>query len=113
VWFARKLHCSRTNVYNIFQKTNLDVELLKRISVILNYNFFEEICAETHAKILENQRESLGDDSQSLTAADQPSASKRCQRRSHRTGQTLWILHCIRRLTARRLKNSWLMLEEI
>ena len=76
VWFARKLHCSRTNVYNIFQKTNLDVELLKRISVILNYNFFEEICAETHAKILENQRESLVYDSQSSTAEDEPSASK-------------------------------------
>ncbi len=76
MWFARKLHCSRTNVYNIFQKTNLDVELLKRISVILNYNSFEEICAETHAKIIENQRESLAYDSKSLTAADQPSASK-------------------------------------
>ena len=54
-WFARKLNCSRTNIYNIFKKTNLDIELLKRISVILNYNFFEEICAQTRSKILENQ----------------------------------------------------------
>ena len=76
VWLARKLHCSRTNVYNIFQKTNLDVELLKRISVILNFNFFEEICEETQAKILENQHESLAYDSQSLTSTDEPSASK-------------------------------------
>ena len=39
-WFARKMNCDRTNVYKIFQKSYIDVLLLLRISVILNYNFF-------------------------------------------------------------------------
>ncbi len=73
-WFARKLHCSRTNVYNIFKKTNLDVELLKRISVILNYNFFEGISAETRSIILENQREWLVCDSSNTKETEEPSA---------------------------------------
>ena len=39
-WFARKLHCDRTNIYKIFQKQHLDSELLLKISIVLNYNFF-------------------------------------------------------------------------
>lgn len=40
-WFARKLFCDRTNVYNIFQRKSIDTELLLRISLILNHNFFK------------------------------------------------------------------------
>lgn len=39
-WFALKINCDRTNVYKIFQRTNLDTELLFRISLVLNYDFF-------------------------------------------------------------------------
>ena len=39
-WFARKLFCDRTNVYDIFQRKSIDTELLLRISIILNYDFF-------------------------------------------------------------------------
>lgn len=42
-WFARKLSCSRTNVYNIFSRENIDIILLIRISYILNYNFLDSI----------------------------------------------------------------------
>ena len=31
-WFARRLYCDRTNVYNIFRRQSLD---------ILEYNFFQ------------------------------------------------------------------------
>ena len=41
VWLARQLACSRTNVYKIFDKSNLDTALLMRISIILNYDFFK------------------------------------------------------------------------
>ena len=41
-WFARKLCCNRQNVYDIFRRTNIDAELLLRISIILERNFFEE-----------------------------------------------------------------------
>ena len=40
-WFARKLSCSRVNVYKIFCKEYIDTELLTRISRILNYDFFQ------------------------------------------------------------------------
>ena len=40
-WFARRLYCDRTNVYNIFRRQSLDTELLLRISIILEYNFFQ------------------------------------------------------------------------
>lgn len=39
-WFARKLYCDRSNVYDIFKRRSIDTELLLRISLILNYNFF-------------------------------------------------------------------------
>ncbi|MBP5770649.1 MAG: XRE family transcriptional regulator [Bacteroidaceae bacterium] len=41
-WFARKLCCNRQNVYDIFKRTNIDAELLLRISLVLERNFFEE-----------------------------------------------------------------------
>lgn len=39
-WFANKLYCDRTNVYKIFKRNSIDTELLLRISIILQYNFF-------------------------------------------------------------------------
>ncbi|MBQ9733488.1 MAG: XRE family transcriptional regulator [Bacteroidaceae bacterium] len=41
-WFARKLYCDRSNVYKIFRRSTIDTELLLRISLILNYDFFGE-----------------------------------------------------------------------
>lgn len=40
MWFARKLNCDRSNIYNIFQRNTIDTELLMRISIVLNHNFF-------------------------------------------------------------------------
>ena len=37
-WFARRLYCDRNN---IFRRQSLDTELLLRISIILEYNFFQ------------------------------------------------------------------------
>lgn len=36
------LHCDRTNVYKIFQKSSIDSSMLYRISCILGYDFFTE-----------------------------------------------------------------------
>jgi len=41
-WFAAQLCCTRTNVYKIFRKENLDVELLWRASCILKCDLFSE-----------------------------------------------------------------------
>ena len=50
-WFARKLYCDRSNVYKIFKRPTIDTELLLRISVILNHDFF----ADYMAKVAENK----------------------------------------------------------
>ncbi len=42
-WFARKLSCDRSNVYRLFQKHSIDTALLRRISIILNKDFFAEL----------------------------------------------------------------------
>lgn len=39
-WFARKLYCDRSNIYDIFRRENIDANLLYRISVVLNHDFF-------------------------------------------------------------------------
>ena len=39
-WLARKLNCDRQNVYDIFKRRTIDTELLMRISIILNVDFF-------------------------------------------------------------------------
>ena len=39
-WFVNKLYCDRSNVYSIFKRQSIDTDLLLRISLILNYNFF-------------------------------------------------------------------------
>lgn len=40
-WLARKLGCDRSNIYHIFEREHLDSDLLMKLSVVLNYNFFE------------------------------------------------------------------------
>lgn len=45
-WFARQLNCHRVNVYDIFNRQTIDTELLKRISVILDHDFFHDISAD-------------------------------------------------------------------
>ena len=42
-WFANQICCTRTHVYKIFEKANIDTELLERISKVLKYNFFKDI----------------------------------------------------------------------
>ncbi len=42
-WFARKICCSRTHAYKIFEKDNIDILLLSRISRVLGHNFFDDL----------------------------------------------------------------------
>lgn len=55
-WFARKICCSRTNVYKIFEKDNLDIKLLKQISQVLNHDFFRDI-SDSHSQESKNSVE--------------------------------------------------------
>ena len=56
-WLADKLHCDRTNVYNIFNRQGIDTRLLERISVILNRNFFALYCQEDSIDVENNSTE--------------------------------------------------------
>ena len=40
---AKELHTSRTNLYNVFRRSNIDVKLLSRFSKLLNHNFFQDL----------------------------------------------------------------------
>ncbi|MDE7351340.1 MAG: XRE family transcriptional regulator [Muribaculaceae bacterium] len=39
-WLSRKIHCDRSNVYDIFSRSSIDTDLLYKISVALNKDFF-------------------------------------------------------------------------
>jgi len=45
-WLAGQLNCHRVNIYDIYERQNIDTELLLRISVALRYDFFAEYTAE-------------------------------------------------------------------
>jgi transcriptional regulator with XRE-family HTH domain len=38
---AQELHCDRSNIYNIFNRKHIDVEILWALSKIFKHNFFE------------------------------------------------------------------------
>jgi plasmid maintenance system antidote protein VapI len=42
-WLARKLCYERNNIYRIFKKKTIDTELLAKISILLNYDFFSHL----------------------------------------------------------------------
>ena len=42
-WFARKVQTEYSNCYYIFKRQIVDVDLLIRISVVLQHNFFIEM----------------------------------------------------------------------
>lgn len=44
-WFARKICCTRPHAYKIFQRRNIDIELLERASRTLSRNFFKDLAA--------------------------------------------------------------------
>ena len=41
--FAEKICCTRTNVYDIFNRSKMDVSQLELISRVLKHNFFKEL----------------------------------------------------------------------
>ncbi len=47
---ARELDCERTNLYNIFERQDINTYLLKRISTVLKHDFFKELSRETFGK---------------------------------------------------------------
>ena len=46
--FARQIHCSRTNIYRIFECKSIDIERLILISDVLHYDFIHEVYLPQH-----------------------------------------------------------------
>ena len=44
--FAKMINCERNNVYNIFKRNTIDIQLLQRISIVLKHNFFEDLAKD-------------------------------------------------------------------
>lgn len=42
VWLASHIPCTPNHIYKVYAHHSINTELLKRISEVLNYNFFEE-----------------------------------------------------------------------
>ena len=42
-WLANKLSCDRSNIYRILNKESIDTNLLSRISIILQHDFFKDL----------------------------------------------------------------------
>jgi len=54
MWLAEQLHCERTNVYDISKRNDMGVELLRRISMVLNHDFFSDLSKEVFGEKAES-----------------------------------------------------------
>ena len=50
-WLAKRLNCSRTNVYKIFNRRTIDTGMLFRISIVLELDFFEILSHNLQSRI--------------------------------------------------------------
>lgn len=44
--FAKLINTTRGNAYNIFERSSIDIRLLKQISKVLNHNFFKDLAED-------------------------------------------------------------------
>ena len=57
-WLAREIHCTRNNVYKVFNKPSLDSNLILKISKAMKFNFFQYYTAEFIASV----KDRMGDE---------------------------------------------------
>lgn len=57
-WLSRQIPCSRNHVYKLFKRPSLDGELLLRISIVMQFNFFQYYTAE----FLQSLKERTGEE---------------------------------------------------
>ncbi|MCR4737031.1 MAG: hypothetical protein K5846_02590 [Bacteroidales bacterium] len=50
--FAEAINCKRSNVYNIFRRNNMDIQLLARISKVLKHNYFQDLADNPDLAVL-------------------------------------------------------------
>lgn len=66
-WLAAELNCNRSNVYSIFQRDNIDAQMLIKISRVLGHNFLRYIAPwADYPKSLDNLPKNSIQDVQNL-----------------------------------------------
>lgn len=53
-WFADQICVTRTHAYKIFDRPDMDTDLLFRISRALNHDFFSDLSDEIQGKLIKN-----------------------------------------------------------
>ena len=66
--FARRLETSPQNIYGIFKRKSIDTELLKEISAVLNYDFFQYYT--TSAMVVNEEKAGYATKDKVFTAMD-------------------------------------------
>ena len=57
-WLAREIGCSRNHVYKVFKKSSLEADLILKISIAMNFNFFRYYTTALH----EGMKDRLGEE---------------------------------------------------
>jgi hypothetical protein len=50
IWVAEQISCERTNVYNIFARADVSTNLLRKLCVVLDHDFFLDLSKDTYKK---------------------------------------------------------------
>lgn len=50
-WLARQVYCDRGNMSRILSNKYVDIQILRRISLCLNYNFYKELYENMQAEL--------------------------------------------------------------
>lgn len=50
-WLAKKINCERSNIYDIVKRESIDTQLLMKISIALNHDFFKSYCDALELKL--------------------------------------------------------------
>ena len=50
-WLSRRLDCDRTKIYQIFHKPAIKTDMLMKISLVLNKNFFKMLDEDFKAEL--------------------------------------------------------------
>ncbi len=54
--FAKKLHMSRNNVYNLFERDSVSTDLLIKAGEVLHYNFFTHFTEEVTVEVVKKDK---------------------------------------------------------
>lgn len=65
--FADKINTGERNVYSIFKREDISADMLRKISEVLNYNFFELYLNELDSKLVKDPNAHYATKSNNIT----------------------------------------------